>query len=140
MAGSAGASGLTDLAVARLTTTGQLDSTFGAGGKATVDYNGLSDSAISVEIRSNGQIVVVGNTMTTPTNKNAALARFNSNGTLDSTFGQGGKVVTDFSSEGEYTSDGLIQFDTSCTCEKVIAFGTTAIGGLRYAIASRYLL
>ncbi|MBK7934267.1 MAG: hypothetical protein KA956_05645 [Pyrinomonadaceae bacterium] len=143
VAGSAGASGSTDFAVARLTTAGQLDSTFGAGGKATVDFSGFSDQIRGVDLRSNGQIVAVGFTYSgspSSATRDAAFARFNSNGTLDSTFGQGGKVVTDFSSEGEFTSDGMIQFDTSCNCEKVIAIGTAIAGGIYYAVAARSLL
>jgi uncharacterized delta-60 repeat protein len=134
VAGSAG-SGSTDFAVARLTFAGQLDSTFGVGGKATVDFSGSGDQARSVLLRSNGQIILVGFTPGT-----IGLARLNSNGSLDTTFGQGGKVVTDFSSEGEFVGGGLIQLDPICGCEKVIAPGTLITGGTYYAFAARYLL
>jgi hypothetical protein len=68
------------------------------------------------------------------------LARFNSNGSLDTAFGQSGKVVTDFSSEGWFFGGGLIQMDPICGCEKVIASGTVITGGTYYAFAARYIL
>jgi len=138
VAGSA-SSVSTVFAVARLTSAGQLDSTFGVGGKATVDFSGLGDQARSVLLRSNGQIILVG-LVSTSTHGYAGLARFNSNGSLDTAFGQSGKVVTDFSSEGWFFSGGLIQMDPICGCEKLIAPGTVITGGIYYAFAARYIL
>jgi hypothetical protein len=68
------------------------------------------------------------------------LARFNSNGSLDTAFGQSGKVVTDFSSEGWFFGGGLIQMNPICGCEIVIASGTVITGGIYYAFAARYIL
>jgi hypothetical protein len=109
------------------------------GGKATVDFSGRGDQARSVLLRSNGQIILAGFTSTS-THGYAGLARLNSNGSLDTTFGQGGRVVSDFSSEGWFTGGGLIQLDPICGCEKVITSGTVINGGIYYAFATRYLL
>jgi uncharacterized delta-60 repeat protein len=79
-----------DFALARYNTNGTLDSGFGAGGKVTTDFGGLNDQATAVAIQWDGKIVAAG------IGPNVyALARYNSNGTLDATFGSGGKATTD---------------------------------------------
>ena len=131
-----------DFAVVRLTTSGQLDTSFGAGGKTTVDLGGFVDIAHSVSVQSNGKIVLVGNSSPTANSniRNPGLARFNSNGSLDTTFGNGGKVVSDFSSDWEYITNGVIQQDPICGCEKIIAIGAVTLSGSYYALSARYLL
>ena len=71
---------------------GQLDSTFGTGGLFTTNFV-QSDATmdIAVAIQSDGKIVVGGST-----SGGAALARLNTNGTLDSSFGKGGIVNNSF--------------------------------------------
>ncbi len=83
-----------DFAMVRYNTDGSLDPNFGAGGKETTDFGGL-DLASSVVLQADGKIVVLG---TTSRNNSGdfALARYNSDGSLDMGFGTGGKVVTDF--------------------------------------------
>lgn len=77
---------------------GSVDPTFGGGtGEATADLGG-NDLAESVAFQADGKIVVSG--MSTATNNGSygfGLARFNTDGSLDTTFGGGtGKVITDF--------------------------------------------
>jgi uncharacterized delta-60 repeat protein len=88
-----------DFGVARYNTDGSLDSGFGSGGKVTTDFFGDVDLAFGVAIQpSDGKIIVVG-FAAKPTGDHYetffALARYNTNGTLDSTFGLGGKVTND---------------------------------------------
>ena len=66
---------------------GMIDSTFSDDGRATVFSDG---GATSVAIQPDGKILIGG----TSTSANFALARFNSNGILDSTFSADGKVQT----------------------------------------------
>ncbi|MEW6498402.1 MAG: DUF4347 domain-containing protein, partial [Cyanobacteriota bacterium] len=75
---------------------GDLDLSFGIGGKVTTNFNGNYDEARDVLIQSDGKIVVAGFTSDSSFNDDFALTRYNSNGTLDTTFGTGGKVTTDF--------------------------------------------
>ncbi|HXJ87173.1 MAG TPA: Calx-beta domain-containing protein [Candidatus Binatia bacterium] len=85
-------------ALARFNPDGTLDSGFGSGGQVAVPFNqsGL-DTAQDVAVQADGKIVVVGLTTSTLTfNDDFALARFNADGTLDASFGSGGKVTTDF--------------------------------------------
>lgn len=65
-----------------------LDPSFGNGGKVTTDFGG-NDRALSVMGQPDGKIVIVGST-----NNQAAIARYNSDGSLDVTFGSGGKVTS----------------------------------------------
>jgi uncharacterized delta-60 repeat protein len=82
-----------DFGVARLNSDGTLDRTFGGPweGTVTVDFQG-SDEALDVEIQSDGKIVVAGYTREAGVER-MAVVRLNSDGTLDPTFGQGGKVT-----------------------------------------------
>src|SRR6266576_5611930 len=74
---------------------GALDSSFGGGGKTATDFTGASeDEAYALAIQPDGRIVVSGSTQ--PANQygyQGALARYNFNGTLDNSFGNGGKVI-----------------------------------------------
>src|SRR5262249_11389312 len=79
-----------NFALARYNTNGTLDTTFGSGGKKVTDL-GADDRSYSVALQSDGRIVAAGITGT-----DFALTRYNTNGTLDGTFGGGGKVITDF--------------------------------------------
>ena len=80
--------------VVRYTTDGNLDTCFGSGGLAIADL-GPGDEANAMAIQTNGKIVVVGHTGSLG-NVNIAMARYNNDGSLDATFGAGGKVVSDF--------------------------------------------
>ena len=98
--GSAGS----DFALARYNRDGSLDTTFGDGGKVTTDFFGERDEARAVAIQPNGKIVV-GGLARSNDNPDFALARYNPDGSLDNTFGDGGKVTTDFFGEFDEASD-----------------------------------
>jgi uncharacterized delta-60 repeat protein len=87
----------TDFALARYNSDGRLDDAFGVGGKFNLDLGGNADEHInSVLLQSDGRIVVVGQTLLNRSISgfNTALARFDQNGSLDATFGSGGKVIS----------------------------------------------
>ena len=74
--------------------SGALDATFGTGGKVTTDFGGPTGSA-SVAVQPDGKIIAAGGAVISPYS-NFALARYDSDGTLDLSFGNGGKVTTAF--------------------------------------------
>jgi uncharacterized delta-60 repeat protein len=79
-----------------LLSAGALDPTFGTGGKVTTDFLGALDAtAAAVAVQHDGKVVVAG-TSSTGTSGNFALARYNPDGTLDATFGVGGKTSVNF--------------------------------------------
>jgi len=77
--------------VTRLNTNGTLDTTFGSGGFATIDNTGTIFSMI---LESSGKIIVAANGDVDGNSGFVELARFNSSGTLDTTFGTGGITTT----------------------------------------------
>jgi uncharacterized delta-60 repeat protein len=119
--------------VVRFTATGAIDSTFNS---PTFDFEGEGgsgqfDTLRSVAIQSNGQLVVGGgHGVSSGGNIPFGLARFNLDGSFDSTFGNGGIVNTDISGN-QGASALLIQSDG-----KIVAIGGDNSGGLALA---RYL-
>lgn len=95
--------GSSNIALARLTTAGALDSTFGTANDGSPDgIVNLSlgignDVANAVTLQADGKIVVVG-TNTDSGSSNVAVARFNTDGSLDTSFGAG---------NGDGTPDGV---------------------------------
>ena len=77
-------------AVARYNSNGTLDPTFNGSGTVLTSFHPASDSATGVAVQTDGKIVLVGNS--TDGTPHMALARFNANGTPDSSFGTGGKT------------------------------------------------
>lgn len=78
-----------DFALARLNSGGTLDTTFDSDGKVTTDF-GAADPGSDVMIQSDGKIVMVG----TAGVQGFGVSRYNTNGSLDASFGSGGKVIT----------------------------------------------
>ncbi|MCI0529632.1 MAG: hypothetical protein L0Y56_19490, partial [Nitrospira sp.] len=96
--------GLTsDFALARYNTDGSLDTSFGTAGKVTTDFGGNNDGVFAVALQADGKIVAVGSSQIGIMNSDFALARYNPDGSLDSSFGSGGMVTTDFGGD-EYTN------------------------------------
>ena len=90
----------TDFAIARYNPNGTLDTTFGNGGKVATDFDGFNDDVYAVLVQPDGKIVAAGSAKN-PTNfYDFGLARYLPNGTIDTTFGSGGKVRTDFGTRG----------------------------------------
>jgi uncharacterized delta-60 repeat protein len=95
-----------DFALARYNNDGSLDTAFGSGGKVTTDFNGSLDEADAIAIQQDGKIVLAGVAFSIDTFSDFALARYDSDGSLDTTFGSGGKVITEFSnSAGQVSAD-----------------------------------
>ena len=93
VAGGTVSSGHVSFALARYAANGSLDPTFGTGGKVTTDF-GHGEEAFALALQPDGKIVVAGGSSVG--DSDFALARYSPNGTLDPTFGTGGKVTTDF--------------------------------------------
>lgn len=112
---SGGASANYDFFVARFSATGTLDNTFGTSGRTITDTGINADQSNALVIQPDGKIVSGGTG--SGGNNNFTVMRYNTNGTLDSTFGFAGIMTQTlrFSSE---VSDLAIQSDG-----KIIAAG-----------------
>jgi uncharacterized delta-60 repeat protein len=87
-----------DFGLVRYMPDGSLDTSFGSGGFVTIDFgltSASNDHARALVIDSSGRIVVAGYAHR-GANNDFAMARLNTDGSLDMSFGTGGKVVTHF--------------------------------------------
>ena len=117
-----------DFALARYEAAGTLDLTFGTAGLVTTDFGGSVDRAFAMALQPDGKLVVAGDS-----DANFALARYNSNGSLDPGFGTGGKVITSFGGTDQ-ASAVILQPDG-----KIVVAGQTDTGvSIDFALA-RYL-
>ena len=73
---------------------GGLDATFGEGGRIKTDFDGNLDFARAIATQPDGKVVVAGVSQSGPGAEGFALARYNEGGSLDQSFGSGGKVIT----------------------------------------------
>jgi uncharacterized delta-60 repeat protein len=86
-----------DFAVGRFNSDGTVDTSFGSGGRVTTSFNGGHDEIHALALQPDGKIVAVGQATDGWSNYYSALARYDANGNPDTSFGNNGKVTTDFS-------------------------------------------
>jgi uncharacterized delta-60 repeat protein len=89
-----------DFALARYHADGSLDLSFGNAGKVTTDFDGQDDAVRALAIQTDGKILAAGRGHV-DNSTNFALARYHSDGSLDSAFGVGGKVSNTFDTSYE---------------------------------------
>ena len=95
IAGGVIAFGIDDFIVLRYNQNGTLDSTFGSSGRVITDFNDSGDTAFAMTRQPDGKIILAGRTLRADSNYKFALARYQPNGSLDSSFGNGGKAVNE---------------------------------------------
>jgi uncharacterized delta-60 repeat protein len=113
--------GVQNFAVARYTSNGVLDTTFSGDGKNQIDFGDCCQSAYQVLLQRNGKIVIVGYANTEDSDSDFLLARLNPHGSLDATFGVGGKVRTSFGDLNGGANGAALQSDG-----KIVAVGFQA--------------
>ncbi len=95
--------------IVRLNPDGTLDDTFGDGGSTLFNYGSPNQSVTDLEVTADGRILVAGYVEDVNGNAelNFAIARFNSDGSLDESFGDDGYRILDWgnSSNWGYTID-----------------------------------
>jgi uncharacterized delta-60 repeat protein len=90
---------LAGLNLGRFNPNGSFDTSFGTGGSVATPFNGVfGEEARDLALQSDGRILVVGYTRANPTilNYDFAIRRFEANGAVDTSFGNGGLVTLDF--------------------------------------------
>ncbi len=86
-----------DFPIARYNPNGSLDTSFSGDGLQTTDFLfGAFDAAGDVAIQANGRIVAVGVAGGGATGDDFGLARYNTNGSLDTSFSGDGRKRTSF--------------------------------------------
>jgi uncharacterized delta-60 repeat protein len=98
----------TDFFVARFQANGSMDRSFGVGGVVRTDVSkGGADVAYGVIVGGNGKITVVGSAVE-GSETEAAIVRYNPNGTLDTTFSGDGIRTTGYAGRADIAYDVLI--------------------------------
>ncbi len=103
--------GSSDFALVRYKNNGSLDTTFSSDGKVTTAVGSNYDEGRSVTLQSDGKILVAGSTWNDSGNSDFALVRYNSDGSLDTTFSSDGKVITAFGSSNDLSYGVTVQSD-----------------------------
>ena len=112
-------------AIARLTPSGQLDSSFDGDGKQTINFGNRDDRANSVLIQADGSLLVAGIFSSDEIGGRYAVAKLTPSGQLDTSFGNGGQQLIGFGSATNNQARGIaVQSDG-----KIVVSGTTDQGG-----------
>ena len=120
---------LSSFTLLRYNTNGSLDAGFGSGGKVITSFGGSSGVG-GLAMQSDGKIVAAG-TFWDGKLYNFALARYNENGSLDGSFGNGGQLTFNFFGETSNGSGLAIQSDGKI----VVAGQCGGQGNERFALA-----
>ena len=144
-AGVSTAGGSVDFALVRYGTSGALDATFGSGGQVITDFGpgyvgstnnctlpladfrGI-DVAYALRVQPDGKLVAAG-----ASTNDFALARYNTDGSLDLDFGTCGRVITDFAGEDAAASALVVQPDG-----KLVVAGRRSVGSESGFALARY--
>ena len=113
-----------DFLVARFTSTGTFDTSFSGTGYVTTDFANNSDTGRSLVLQSDGKILLAGQSYNNTTFTDYAVARYNSDGSLDTTFNSTGKVNIDFGSSTDQGYGVAVQADG-----KIVLTGFTSVNG-----------
>jgi uncharacterized delta-60 repeat protein len=128
--------GVQNFAVARYTSSGALDATFNRRGITQIDFGNCCQSATKVLLQSDGKIIAVGGSNGESSDDDFLLARLSRGGSLDNTFGIGGKVRTSFGDLNGGANGAALQSDG-----KIVAVGFQATPSNQFAnfALARYL-
>jgi uncharacterized delta-60 repeat protein len=118
----------------RYNSNGTFDSTFGNNGKVVSNITTLGEDATSLHLGPNGKFLVTGYVnQSAQSGSNFALIQYNSNGTIDTTFGEKGLVTTDFNGYQDVSHASVIQPDG-----KIVLAGFSRDSLTRYTALARY--
>lgn len=111
-----------DFALVRYEINGNLDTSFGNGGKVITVIGNDNDRGNSVALQPDGKIVVAGFTKN-GINYAFATVRYDINGSLDTTFGIDGKIITHIGTDNDFGNSLIIQTDG-----KIVVAGRSSNG------------
>jgi uncharacterized delta-60 repeat protein len=121
------------IAVVRYNSNGSLDTSFNGTGIVITSVGSSRDYAEAVAIQTDGKIVVAGTSLNASNNLDFAIVRYNSNGSLDTSFGGTGKVITPVGNFNDWTSSVAIQADG-----KIVASGYSGLNVSEHFVVVRY--
>jgi uncharacterized delta-60 repeat protein len=115
--------------LARFNSNGSLDTSFGSSGTVIQDISSGNDEAYAMVLQSDGKILLGG--FCVAGDEKFCLARFNSNGSLDTSFGSSGKVIQDISSSGNDRAYAMVLQSDG----KILLGGYCNYGGKKFCLA-----
>ena len=121
-----------DIALARFTPSGRLDTTFGQGGKVATDL-GANDYAFDLAVQDDGGIVVVGERRAAASDR-FVVQRYRPNGTLDPGFANAGTALTGFGRRFQGATAVAIAPEG-----RIVVAGSTSNGVTSRSAMARYL-
>jgi uncharacterized delta-60 repeat protein len=119
-------------AALRLLTNGVPDTTFDGDGWAEASFSSNPARPTAIALQSDGRIVLAGYSTVTNVNQ-AVLARFQTNGTLDASFGSGGKVSTSLGLTNASAESVAVQTD-----DRIVVAGNASLNFDGWLLAVRY--
>jgi len=117
-----GASGY-DFALARYNPDGSLDAGFGRGGRVTTSFGNGADKAYALLLQPDGRIVLAGDSSQGASGSDFALARYMPDGSLDTGFGNGGKVLTAIGGGSARETIYALALQSAAGVSRIIAVG-----------------
>ncbi len=136
LSGSYMQSGFYHFALVKYTPNGKVDSSFGTNGRVTTRLSGKSSAVNKIITDPSGKLIVCGYAYSGLWSDNAydfALAVYNSNGSLDSTFGRNGMLTTDFANGKDNANALSLQADG-----KIVLAGDSYNGHVTSIALARY--
>lgn len=124
--------GSVDFAMLRYLPNGALDNSFGQNGLVTTDFSDTSSNAFPIVLQEDGKIILGGFSGRHRAH-DFAIARYDTNGNLDHTFGNNGKVTTDFG------LDDLLFLATLQSDGKLLCAGISRTPDVSSFLIARYL-
>ena len=124
--------GVNRFALARYNPNGSLDTTFGSAGTTTTRVGSGNAELNSLVVDSVGGLVVAGVAVADDDHV-FALARYNSNGSLDTSFGSGGKTLTPIGSDGA-----AVARSVTTQGQQLLAGGVASDAGIAQLAFARY--
>ncbi len=115
-----------DFAMSRYNPNGTLDNSFGTNGTVITDFNNENDYCDSMILQNDGKIILAGASSLLTELSNFGVARYNIDGTLDTTFGTNGKISLNLGSQFYTNTD-----DTGKSI-KLQSSGKLVLGGYSF--------
>jgi uncharacterized delta-60 repeat protein len=140
-----------NVALARYTSFGILDNTFGSNGKVQTIFSGGLAWGKAVAIQPNGKILVAGYFYNSNTDYDFTLIRYNYDGTIDSTFALNGIATVDFgladycsalsiSSTGDIVIAGTSETNTGISKIAIAKYDSTGAPVLSFGNSGKVLI